>query len=106
MLSIILFVERKLIVIKLINNLLLIFFVIVKQKLNDDSDDIMTTVLNASLTCPVGKIRMITPCRPSTCDHLQCFDASLFLQMNEKKATWICPVCDRPALYDNLMIDG
>ncbi|XP_026461573.1 E3 SUMO-protein ligase PIAS1-like isoform X2 [Ctenocephalides felis] len=79
---------------------------LIKQKLNDDSDDIMTTVLNASLTCPVGKIRMVTPCRPSTCDHLQCFDASLFLQMNEKKATWICPVCDRPALYDNLMIDG
>ena len=51
-------------------------------------------------------MRMATPCRSSTCSHLQCFDASLFLQMNERKPTWNCPVCDKPALYDNLTIDG
>lgn len=49
---------------------------------------------------------MCTPCRASTCSHLQCFDASLFLQMNERKPTWNCPVCDKSALYDNLVIDG
>lgn len=26
--------------------------------------------------------------------------------MNEKKCTWKCPVCDQPALYENLLIDG
>lgn len=26
--------------------------------------------------------------------------------MNEKKPTWICPVCDKPAIFDNLVIDG
>lgn len=26
--------------------------------------------------------------------------------MNEKKATWKCPVCDQSALFDNLLIDG
>ena len=26
--------------------------------------------------------------------------------MNEKKPTWTCPVCDSPARYDDLMIDG
>ena len=36
----------------------------------------------------------------------QCFDASLFLMMNEKKPTWTCPVCDSAAKYDDLMIDG
>ena len=46
------------------------------------------------------------PCRPSTCGHLQCFDGSTFLQMNERKPTWNCPVCDRKALYDDLLIDG
>lgn len=51
-------------------------------------------------------MRMVCPCRPATCMHLQCFDASLFLQMNERKPTWICPVCDKPALYDNLVVDG
>ena len=51
-------------------------------------------------------MRMSMPCRPTTCDHLQCFDASLFLMMNEKKPTWTCPVCDSAAKYDDLMIDG
>lgn len=44
--------------------------------------------------------------RASTCLHLQCFDASLFLQMNERKPTWNCPVCDKAALYETLVIDG
>lgn len=26
--------------------------------------------------------------------------------MNERKPTWNCPVCDKSALYDNLVIDG
>ena len=53
-----------------------------------------------------GKMRMTIPCRPSTCDHLQCFDATLYIQMNEKKPTWVCPVCDKKAPYEHLIIDG
>ncbi|XP_068220709.1 E3 SUMO-protein ligase PIAS2 isoform X5 [Palaemon carinicauda] len=80
---------------------------LVKQKLQEDADcEIATTSLRCSLMCPLGKMRMLLPCRASTCDHLQCFDASLYLQMNERKPTWTCPVCDKPALYDNLVIDG
>lgn len=45
-------------------------------------------------------------CRASTCSHLQCFDASLYLQMNERKPTWNCPVCDKSAIYESLVIDG
>lgn len=26
--------------------------------------------------------------------------------MNEKKPTWICPVCDKKAAYESLIIDG
>ncbi|XP_030766275.1 E3 SUMO-protein ligase PIAS2 isoform X3 [Sitophilus oryzae] len=80
---------------------------LIKEKLSDDGDcEIATTSLRVSLMCPLGKMRMSTPCRPQTCGHLQCFDASLFLQMNERKPTWNCPVCDKPAVYDNLVIDG
>ncbi|KAF2896135.1 hypothetical protein ILUMI_10048 [Ignelater luminosus] len=80
---------------------------LIKEKLNEDADgEIATTCLRVSLMCPLGKMRMSTPCRSITCQHLQCFDASLFLQMNERKPTWNCPVCDKPALYDNLVIDG
>lgn len=81
------------------------FFELVKEKLSED-DEIATTMLKVSLVCPLGKMRMTTPCRAYTCSHLQCFDASLYLQMNERKPTWNCPVCDKPALFDNLVIDG
>uniref|UniRef100_A0A336MU77 CSON007116 protein n=1 Tax=Culicoides sonorensis TaxID=179676 RepID=A0A336MU77_CULSO len=80
---------------------------IIRDKLRADADcDIATTMLKVSLCCPLGKMRMTNPCRASTCNHLQCFDASLYLQMNERKPTWNCPVCDKPAIYDNLVIDG
>ncbi|KAG8594269.1 hypothetical protein GDO81_001136 [Engystomops pustulosus] len=51
-------------------------------------------------------MRLTVPCRAETCAHLQCFDAVFYLQMNEKKPTWTCPVCDKPAQYDQLIIDG
>ncbi|XP_077298085.1 uncharacterized protein LOC143919578 [Arctopsyche grandis] len=80
---------------------------LIKEKLREDLDcEIATTSLRVSLVCPLGKMRMVCPCRPATCLHLQCFDASLFLQMNERKSSWICPVCDKPALYDVLVVDG
>ncbi|KAG1663722.1 E3 SUMO-protein ligase PIAS1 [Nymphon striatum] len=80
---------------------------LIKEKLSHDMDsEIATTSLKVSLMCPLGKSRMQLPCRASTCTHIQCFDAMLFLQMNEKKATWVCPVCDQTALFDKLMIDG
>lgn len=79
---------------------------LIKKKLSDDDDGIATTNLKVSVACPLGKMRMSMPCRPQSCDHLQCFDASLFLMMNEKKPTWTCPVCDGGAKYDDLMVDG
>ncbi|XP_026287154.1 E3 SUMO-protein ligase PIAS4 isoform X2 [Frankliniella occidentalis] len=79
---------------------------LIKEKLSDADAEIATTSLRVSLMCPLGKMRMSTPCRASTCIHLQCFDASLYLLMNERKPTWICPVCDKECLYDNLVIDG
>ena len=54
----------------------------------------------------LGKMRMTIPTRASTCRHLQCFDCPTYLQMNERKPTWNCPVCDKPAEFDNLTIDG
>ncbi len=80
---------------------------LIKEKLSHDPEsEIATMSLRVSLMCPLGKMRMSTPCRPITCNHLQCFDAVLYLKMNEKKPTWICPVCDRKAPFDSLIIDG
>ncbi|XP_068167626.1 E3 SUMO-protein ligase PIAS2 [Antennarius striatus] len=80
---------------------------LIKEKLTADPDsEIATTSLRVSLMCPLGKMRLTVPCRAVTCSHLQCFDAALYLQMNEKKPTWICPVCDKKAAYEGLIIDG
>ncbi|XP_071845982.1 E3 SUMO-protein ligase PIAS2-like isoform X3 [Apostichopus japonicus] len=79
----------------------------IKEKLAHDPDsEIATTSLRVSLMCPLGKMRMQLPCRALTCTHLQCFDAALYLKMNERKPTWICPVCDKKAPFDQLSIDG
>ena len=80
---------------------------LIKQKLASDPDsEIATTSLRISLLCPLGKMRMLHPGRATTCNHLQCFDIATFLQMNERKARWICPVCDGVAAYECLFIDG
>lgn len=51
-------------------------------------------------------MRLTIPCRAVTCTHLQCFDAALYLQVNEKKPTWICLVYDKKAAYESLILDG
>ncbi|KAG9331731.1 hypothetical protein JZ751_017296 [Albula glossodonta] len=80
---------------------------LIKEKLTADPDsEIATTSLRVSLLCPLGKMRLMIPCRALTCSHLQCFDATLYIQMNEKKPTWVCPVCDKKAPYQHLIIDG
>ena len=79
---------------------------LVKEKLSDQDQEISTASCKVTLACPLGKMRMTAPCRASTCDHLQCFDAQLYLQMNERNPKWVCPVCNKPALVENLLIDG
>uniref|UniRef100_A0A8C3P0Z4 Protein inhibitor of activated STAT 1 n=1 Tax=Cyanoderma ruficeps TaxID=181631 RepID=A0A8C3P0Z4_9PASS len=83
------------------------FLMLKSEKLTADPDsEIATTSLRVSLLCPLGKMRLTIPCRALTCSHLQCFDATLYIQMNEKKPTWVCPVCDKKAPYEHLIIDG
>ncbi|XP_044575283.1 E3 SUMO-protein ligase PIAS1-like [Cotesia glomerata] len=77
------------------------------EKLNEDAhSEVATTSLCVSLACPLGKMRMITPGRAFSCTHLQCFDVRSYLQMNEFRPTWICPVCNKPAPFDSLVVDG
>jgi len=80
---------------------------LIRSKLEDkDSDEIATTSCKVTMSCPLGMARMTYPARASTCDHLQCFDADTYLRMNEKKPKWVCPVCNKPAYFDSLFLDG
>ena len=76
------------------------------NKLTDTDNEISTTSLKGNLSCPLGKMRLRLPVRSTVCSHIQCFDAELYLQMNEKKPSWLCPVCDKKAEYKTLFIDG
>ncbi|KAJ9085914.1 E3 SUMO-protein ligase pli1, variant 2 [Entomophthora muscae] len=66
----------------------------IKHKLfsNRDEDDLVATV-KLSLKCPLGFIRISQPFRSVHCTHAQCFDGTIFFQMNEQMETWQCPVC-------------
>lgn len=77
-----------------------------KKLILDSDTEVATTNLQSSLLCPLGKMRMTLPCKSVECKHIPCFDALIYLQLNEKKASWICPVCYKPAYFPDLVIDG
>ena len=51
------------------------------------------------------KSRIVTPAKATTCAHVQCFDLTMFLTMNERSPTWTCPICNKIAEFANLRID-
>lgn len=67
--------------------------------------DIVATSSVLSLKCPISYTRLQIPCRSSYCNHNQCFDATSFLQLQEQAPTWICPICNKSAVFDTLVID-
>ncbi|XP_025203451.1 E3 SUMO-protein ligase PIAS1-like [Melanaphis sacchari] len=58
-----------------------------------------------SIQDPITKLRMKLPARGIGCTHLQCFDAIHFLQMNEQKPMWLCPLCKKRIKFKNMEID-
>ena len=79
---------------------------VITSKLEDKDDEISTSSVKVSMACPLSMTRMSFPGRASTCDHLQCFDVFMYIKMNEKKPKWVCPVCNKPAYYEHLFLDG
>lgn len=77
-----------------------------KLSIGDSDFLIETSTLKVALVCPLMKCRMQLPARARNCKHVQCFDLQPYLLMNEKKPSWQCPVCDGPAPYEALIIDG
>ncbi|OQU99706.1 SAP domain-containing protein [Cladophialophora immunda] len=71
----------------------------------EDPDEIVATSMVLSLKDPVGYTRITTPCRGVGCNHVQCFDAALYLQLQEQAPTWTCPICNRAAPWDQLALD-
>lgn len=49
--------------------------------------------------------RIETPCRSMSCKHNECFDAAVFLALQEQAPTWTCPLCSKPAAWETLVFD-
>ncbi|CAJ0963826.1 unnamed protein product, partial [Mesorhabditis belari] len=79
--------------------------IIIRRLTTGDEDGICLEQIKASVKCPLTRTRLSTPIRCRDCDHLQCYDLENYIQMNEKKPTWKCPVCSHPAPYERLLID-
>lgn len=67
--------------------------------------DIVATSYVLSLKCPLTYMRLALPVRATTCKHIQCFDATSYLLLQEQGPQWLCPVCSNPAPYDSLAVD-
>lgn len=74
------------------------------RKANSD-DDIAATSVRMSLKDPISTLRITLPVRSTVCKHNQCFDGSMFLQLQDQAPQWSCPVCSKSVQYDTLCID-
>ncbi|KAK5206074.1 E3 SUMO-protein ligase pli1 [Exophiala xenobiotica] len=76
-----------------------------EMRMKADDPDIVATSSVLSLKDPVAYTRIVTPCRSIGCNHNQCFDAGCFLQLQEQAPTWTCPICNKAAPWENLVLD-
>ncbi|KAI0013693.1 PINIT domain-containing protein [Xylariaceae sp. FL0662B] len=67
--------------------------------------DVVATSQVLSLKCPLSYTRLRVPCRSVLCKHIQCFDASSYLQLQQQGPQWVCPVCNKSAPFESLATD-
>ncbi|CCE78308.1 Piso0_000928 [Millerozyma farinosa CBS 7064] len=81
----------------------------IKKEYNHDDnesqdDDIMISVSSLSLKCPLTYVRMKYPAKSIFCKHIQCFDCSSYLQLQDQLPNWICPICSNHIELTHLAI--
>lgn len=75
----------------------------IADKANDP--DVVATSQVLSLKCPLSYMRLSKPCRGVNCGHIQCFDATSYLQLQEQGPQWLCPICSKSVPFDQLAVD-
>jgi len=58
-----------------------------------------------NLLCPITNLKMKLPTRSLKCVHLQCFDLHSFFTLYKVKPIWKCPVCHKPIMLNDLVLD-
>ncbi|KAK9493681.1 PINIT domain-containing protein [Lipomyces doorenjongii] len=79
---------------------------ITKNHGGDDDDDIVATSSIVSLKCPLSFGRIQVPIRTIRCSHVQCFDATSYIQLQEQAPTWQCPICNNYAPIEDIVVDN
>lgn len=74
------------------------------NRINADPD-LAATSSKMSLKDPISTLRITVPVRSTVCQHNQCFDASMFMQLQEQAPTWNCPICTKTVSFESLCVD-
>ncbi|KAK9475905.1 PINIT domain-containing protein, partial [Lipomyces japonicus] len=75
-------------------------------KSNSSDDEITATSSVMSLRCPLSFARIQVPIRGLRCNHVQCFDASSYIQLQEQAPVWRCPICNQLTQIENIAVDN
>lgn len=67
--------------------------------------DVVAVSQVLSLKCPLSYMRLDVPCRGTQCSHIQCFDATSYLQLQEQGPQWLCPICNKSVPFEQLAVD-
>ncbi|KAK2480368.1 hypothetical protein H9L39_07936 [Fusarium oxysporum f. sp. albedinis] len=76
---------------------------LINAKIQDP--DVIATSQVLSLRCPLSQMRLGLPCRGQSCKHLQCFDATSYLQLQAQGPQWECPICRKSTPFEKLAVD-
>ncbi|KAK2594435.1 hypothetical protein QQS21_007839 [Conoideocrella luteorostrata] len=79
--------------------------VVVELNKKAQDQDVVATSQVLSLKCPLSYMRLDVPCRSLSCTHIQCFDATSYLQLQEQGPQWLCPICNKSAPFEQLAVD-
>lgn len=60
----------------------------------------------SSFSMQLSFSRIGTPIRSRLCNHISCFDAETWFEMNEQTPTWGCPICSKTLKFEDMVVDG
>lgn len=59
-----------------------------------------------TLKDPLSYMRITRPIRSTKCTHIQCFDAKWWIEGNSQHPQFLCPLCNKALLFEDLIVDG
>ncbi|XP_059456820.1 E4 SUMO-protein ligase PIAL1-like isoform X2 [Corylus avellana] len=71
----------------------------------DSNSEIIEGPSRVSLNCPISHKRIKTPVKGHLCKHYQCFDYENFIEMNSRRPSWRCPLCNQSICHLDIRID-